>query len=633
MSVFAEATSDDSALLDRIRSRDTLARTAYRDLRSDWYMNVAFLLGHQYVEIDEATGRIVQPPTPAWRERAVRNIIAPTVDVYVNRATSQWPTFRVIPATSEDQDQSAAVVGGHALQYVSRRVSLQSKLKACVQNACLCGTGFLIPLFDAQQNFLDIDVPSSFDMFPEPGAQSQHDCHWIIRRHSFQIEEARLRFNRPELQANHGFEEDNITGRLLKSYESGGSQDRITIIEYWQTTDSTYEKGIHAIATDQEVLSRADLDELGIPVIPIHRAPAPGRYFGRPLVTGLRNPQKAYNAATSRILENFALHSGLKWLSPRTAELDEPAINNLADEVIEWSGNGPSPREIAPPSLPAWIENMLDAAYRDIDRISGVHEASRGLRPEGVTSGRALAFLQEADNVAMSHTLTSMAEALSTLGGRLLALWKRHIPEPRTIQYLGENDRYEIASFSVMDLKGNDVYVEQDSLLWESQAVKEDNARQDFDKGIATLEEVRDVLGYTQGGDPATATDAERDRARWETEQLFLGTDIPVFSLENHKLHIEEHRKGALQGGKLYEADPSARDLFIAHYGKHEQRAEPPAEGPAPTAPSNGSQPGKPPLAAPGNSLASMLKLSPGGEEGALRSGGWKAQPQESHEV
>ena len=223
---FAPGGEDTRALLDRVRTRSDQARATYHDLRADWYLNIAFMLNHQYTEVDEQSGQLVQPVTPQWRQRAVRNIIAPTVDVYVNRVTSQWPTFRVVPATAEDRDHDAATVGGHALEYAARKIKLLSKIKAAVQYAATCGTGFLIPLYDAAARFLDVDVPSPFDMYPEPGAQSQHDCHWMIRAHSFAIEEARLRFKRPDLQANHGFPEDSVTGRLLKSYESGGSLDR-----------------------------------------------------------------------------------------------------------------------------------------------------------------------------------------------------------------------------------------------------------------------------------------------------------------------------------------------------------------------------------------------------------------------
>ena len=93
----------------------------------DWYFNMAFHLGHQWLVWNEWTRRVEEPKAPSWRVRITANQIAPIDNQIIAKLTKTRPIQTVIPATSEDKDINIARMGDKFLKYLFRTLKGQTR--------------------------------------------------------------------------------------------------------------------------------------------------------------------------------------------------------------------------------------------------------------------------------------------------------------------------------------------------------------------------------------------------------------------------------------------------------------------------------------------------------------------------
>ena len=77
-----------------------------------WYMNLAFYFGRQYVTwmnpSNQSVARLYEPAAPSWRVRLVSNKCRPLIRNEVSKLTKEEPQSYVRPRGSDDQDLQEA---------------------------------------------------------------------------------------------------------------------------------------------------------------------------------------------------------------------------------------------------------------------------------------------------------------------------------------------------------------------------------------------------------------------------------------------------------------------------------------------------------------------------------------------
>ena len=91
-----------------------------RPYEKQWYKNMAFFLGQQWISWNKVRNALEIPPAPSWRVRLVSNKIMPTVLHSVARMTQNKPTYLVIPSSSEDIAVNSAEISRKVLEYTHR---------------------------------------------------------------------------------------------------------------------------------------------------------------------------------------------------------------------------------------------------------------------------------------------------------------------------------------------------------------------------------------------------------------------------------------------------------------------------------------------------------------------------------
>ena len=126
-------------------------RNERRPFELQWRLNMAFIDGNQYMDINAAIMDLFEiPKLYWWQEREVFNHCAPIIETRIARISRMQPILKVRPATSEDYDLSGAKVETRLLDYfLNERLTMEDR-NTLFQWMEGCGTAFLKPVWDSK---------------------------------------------------------------------------------------------------------------------------------------------------------------------------------------------------------------------------------------------------------------------------------------------------------------------------------------------------------------------------------------------------------------------------------------------------------------------------------------------------
>jgi hypothetical protein len=139
--------------------------------------------------------------------------------------------------------------------------------------------------------------------------------------------------------------------------------------------------------------------------------------WGMSEVKGLRRIQYTLNRLVGEIIENVFLTNRVHILADTDA-IDRETWARIArgrNGLFIKKKVGRSVQVTAPPPMPAHLLQLVHLLVSAVDMVSGMNEASRGVRPEGIVSG-----------VAIS-TLAQQAQAIIRLESRSFESWLKRI--------------------------------------------------------------------------------------------------------------------------------------------------------------------------------------------------------------
>ena len=100
-----------------------------RAFEQQWYLNIAYFLGYQYVHWNRASNRLEEPKVPSYRVRLVCNRIISTVQLAMAKLLKSKPILTTVPATTEEEDRNAARTGDKVLESLWRKLDLDIRLQ------------------------------------------------------------------------------------------------------------------------------------------------------------------------------------------------------------------------------------------------------------------------------------------------------------------------------------------------------------------------------------------------------------------------------------------------------------------------------------------------------------------------
>lgn len=597
----------------------------------DWFLNVAFFSGYQWVRW--GSERII-PVDMGDREFRVDNRILPVVTSRSARKVKNRPSFTAVPFSADDGDVEAARMGERVLESDWSNLDLQSKLFDAVLWSDVCSDGFWkiywdstagesveflfsadgAPLMNPEDNTplradegyllppellqqtevrtiaagdVCVEVISPFEFFPDPLAQSMDSLEWCIEEKIRSMEYVKRRYPKtadgkpfkatPDADVPSGFalgrmSPDSLFGTTPDNYEG------VKVYEYWSKPCSTYPKGWHCIwANDTMLVEEEPFDPM--PYTQFTSVQVPGQFFSRGVTSQLRGPQTELNMITTQISENAKRFGNPAIMINRGSQTE---YFGTTGEVIEVDDAFPNsrPEYLIPPTLPPYVENEVGRIEKSIEEISGMHEVSRATVPAGVTAASAINLLQEADDTRLGPEIQALEKALGVAGTKILKLRAKFNDDERTLRIAGEDGNWDIGAFKGAML-GSDpqVEVQAGSAMPRSKAAQQAAMTEilalmfQYQVPVEQRDLRKFLKDYEVGGLERVFGGLSEDERQINREQRVLinGEDVPINAdFDNHEVHIAGHTD--FQKTARYAALPAeTQALVIDHVNQHRQ--------------------------------------------------------------
>lgn len=605
-----------------------------------WRLNIAFIEGNQYVQINEVAQTLDRIPEDYWYEqREVFNHIAPNIEARQARLGKMRPVLKVRPGSSDRSDIRATKVSTQLLQSVQHEQKIRNKIHevirwleltgtCCIKNIWNPDAGPLVPQIDPQtgepmvdpatgqpvlirEGDLEVVVCPAPEIFPEsPYNQKIEDNRSIIHAKIYPVkvvkeiwgvdvppEESKV-VRLQELMTGGGF--------IGKTYTSGMKEslkEAVIVKEYHELPTKKYPMGRLIVVANHKLLSLGPLPykigkdgKLGLPFVKMCCIERPGLFWGRTVIERLIPLQRRYNALRNRKAEYLSACAIGGWI------VEENSIVDMAD--LEASGNAPGyicryragtspPQRTTNPPLPSAFETEEQTLLTEFSILSGVSEVSRQSKaPPGVKSGVAMSLALEQDETRLSDTANNIELGLVECGSQWLRLLKQFVKIPRLVRIAGKDNVVDVMEWTASDLKPEDVIMDSFSALSESPAQRRQMVFDLLGMGLfhnpdtgvidrparTRIMEMLQFLDWEGVDDDDQLHSAKAER---ENRQLANGNPCMPVHYDSHFLHIKRHNEFRLS--TEYEAliaeHPQIEEIFEAHVLAHMQALAPLMQG------------------------------------------------------
>jgi len=615
----------DTKQLDELAER---SRRVRRTLEQEWYLNLAFYQGQQWVTW--AADRLHQVRLADWATRFTDNRIIGIVRSEIARFMRIKPEFNCVPTSGEDADVEVAVLGDMVLRYLWDELDLQRKLHDALLWARVCCAGFWRITYDKHagrrtlivagpdgpyrgpdgglvqwdeelarkiqeqggearpmvlaEGDISVEVISPFELLPDPLAKTIEDAEWVIEERVHTVDWVRSRYNIPKERITPNAESTpGLVEARLAGYPSS-EKDGVIVRELWMRPGPDYPQGRRVTWIDGTVLEDGPNPYLDLPYVMFPAIPVPGRFWPRSIVSDLRPAQAELNKTRSQIRDNAARIANPPLLLARQSV--DQQYRGLPGEVVQWNaamGDVAAPRFLQPPEMPGYVQAELDRMERTLQEISGQHEVSRGQVPPGVTAASAINLLQEQDDTRFEGELRLMEHALSRAGEMILKLAARYYTDERVGRIAGDEGGWETFSFTGAELqKIQRVRVMAGAGMPHSKAARQ-AAMQDllnlvlqYGVQVDQRDLRRFLRNFEVGGLEnlfATLTVDER-QIRDENQLLLRGQPLEINTFDDDQLHLQGHQE--FQKTRTYRRavrlNPQVAEVFDDHVRQHRER-------------------------------------------------------------
>lgn len=600
-----------------------------RPYERQWWNNMAFFLGHQWIKKGDQLWResLSEAGPLTGKMYMTENFIKTKTLRQATKILREQPILRVIPGSEQTEDREAALLGDKFLEYkILNNEAFQSEILNDLYNSwvTVCGIGWLRVYWDSTQVFskpkkgkkegeevvrgdIEIDVVSPFEMLFDGMAGSRWDrirrfMHVNLVEWDTLEEYYKTRSDGTEVlkkieeadTMSEAYEKASILSQFNKLVSGGiltgpadlkPTDDAFLVRRFWEKKLGVWNVSVMVGDTLVEEEKKNPSENRGyVPYVPFRLFGIGNDPWGKTLLEDAIPNQKALNRVVWRIYRYYQRMPAPFWIFPKGSDMADQIHNET--EVVEYEPNlaledqgRPYQAEIK--NLPGGTFRIMDFFRTLFDELMADAEVARGKAPAGVKSGIAVNLLQEKDQSTMARMVTNMESSLVRVGKIILSIAGKKYGENRLMQLLGEDNRFNVISFKGADFRGhNDVRIQPASALPASVPARQAFLLQVAGMGgfgpIQADEKARATffksLGMLQ--DPYQMSDRREHENQAKEENVIMtidNKDVEVEKWHNDIIHWEIINKLRMSSKWRKFPDPT-KERLNAHAIKHEEQ-------------------------------------------------------------
>lgn len=589
-------------------------RQARLSIEQAWRLNMNFMVGNQFSEIN-AKGDIDETCKQFyWQERSVFNHIAPIVETRLAKLSRVRSGVTVRPLTTDEQDVSAAKFSTAILNSIIAENKLPNLLNTANAWSEICGTVFYKVVWDGEKGTkytfngktasdgdVSVMVVPPFEIYPESLEGDLDSQSSIMHVKAYSASEVKDLwgvdvkpqkvnvFNMQNAVVSGGFGYNSTVPNVSEEIKD----DAVVVIEKFELPTAEFPNGRHVIVAGDRLVYMGELPyengEEGKRKFPFVRQVSldnTGAFFGASVVERCVPVQRAYNAVKNRKLE-FLNRIAMGVLAVEDGSVD---TEQLADEglcpgkILVYRQGSTPPVMMNAGSVPTDFQREEDRLLQEFTMISGVSEVMGYSRvPENVTSGTAISLIIEQDDTRMSITANNLRAAILEIGKQILRLYKQFATTRRLKRIAGENGEVDLVYFTGNDLTSDDIAFDTENDLSATAASRRSMVMQILSMGLLNDENgtlsprnkarVLEILGFGNWESSKDIEELNIKKAMRENLKIKDGGEALVpDETDEHSIHIAEHTKFILS--QEYDGACDVKSRVLEHITLHRQAQE-----------------------------------------------------------
>ena len=592
----AHAMKDEHGGTDELNPKtlwtDALRTSHWR--RSQMAENLAFYLGHQWVQYSEKSNRLRRDSNKS-RIRMVDNIVLRSCMRRKSMLSMANPEPWVVPATEEDADASSARVSAYLLKNIFDLNRMDRVWSDLQWKLIILGRAL-------QQVYIDFDgkaevrdpltkqVKSAkaptirirnlppFYYAVDPRARTWDEVNWIVNRSIL---------SRGQALAQYGIETtektipDNIEQILLNLHDDSTMERKgIDVFELYHKPTPEYPEGIYRVLVGETFKDfdlcvecggyvreseegmfcttcnaesksemntfaplpyfRATLGEIELPFVSYVELPGEIRPEGMSLTEHLLPHQRFVNFNLSVRMEHLATSTNPILVLPPRAGKFYPT--NQPGQVIRLGHGDIPPSYVTKPMLSPEHSQLHRDIITSATSLASSATGEEVARSGGRTKGHAEINMQENSLIAglISETIKHGAADMCSM---VLNLAKAFYTEVRIVKIVGEDEAVSVIDFRTAHINSTDVRIKPGSVR-----PRDPNFELEFWKGILASQEnsverkaIMNRIGglnLVEGSEPSV----HYKRARQEFRNARKGQRLRIHIQDRHEEHIDQHQ-------------------------------------------------------------------------------------------
>lgn len=388
------------------------------------------------------------------------------------------PIVTARPTSTDAEDKRKADAADRLIRYFPKQYGLQEKFDMATLNCLVFGTAFIKTLWNPEagdivdhnpdgtvilDGDISVTVPSLYDIFLDPDAETWEDVTYIYERRLVPYVEACYTWpDKVELLKKNRQTSD--PSALYSNPDRLPKYDVVEIFEYW-------EKGKPYNAMLGRYCICMSNGELVTPVMPnpcsfrsgknpptahlpyhiMTDIDVPRQIYGKSFLEYEGRLQDVFNRVDRLTLDNIKAHGAARLIVPEGCDVDmDNSITDSPYDIIKIKGISP-PHFIAPMQMSPNIPQFREQIRQGIDDMAGVNDAMMG-NVKRETSGFSLQYATNNGNMIRRRLFNKYTLMVESVYKFLLNLVQKHWDDTKIIYVLGKEKAFE-----AVELKGADI--------------------------------------------------------------------------------------------------------------------------------------------------------------------------------
>lgn len=405
---------------------------------------------------------------PDYKSDLVSNYIFSIIETIRPIMLDNDPKFQSVPRQPEGMPFSNDL--HEALSYEWDREDMTMKMFRDLITTLVIGTSvYFLPWDSKEKNIKAISV-NPFNLFPDPLATCVKDAEYIIYatykhegilRKKFPAKAEKLRggnINYSELVQDRNERGTRIDNQILtlEVWARDYSTEVVEDVGGEKKASQKYPNGRVLTICPELNLVLEDkpnpYDDGEFPFELVKDYDVPGKFWGEGEVKQLLSPQTYMNELNNAIIDNAKRTANMPWIVDKNAGIPQGGITDIPGLIIR-KNPGSEVRRDAPPPLPAYIQNTVDAMKSDMEQISGIYDTLKGNSETGVYTAQGILALQEAGQARVRLKVKLLENALTKIACKWYSRMKQFWKEDRWIRITRHDGTYDLKRFTKEALK------------------------------------------------------------------------------------------------------------------------------------------------------------------------------------